>query len=151
MTDYKIDRAGADCELDDVPWERSHPELYGTADDYYDALSVLEKRGISPKHRCMLLAHLNAPNHTVTWENLAKACGYASYRSVNLQYGPARSHRGALHCSRHSGTKHRKFRLQRHISCRQSSSLPRSASLHSDAQFKLLQHRPGQDSRRHAA
>ena len=85
MTDYKIDRAGADCELGDVPWERSHPELYGTADDYYDALSVLEKRGISPKHRCMLLAHLNAPNHTVTWENLAKACGYASYRSVNLR------------------------------------------------------------------
>ena len=92
MTDYKIDRAGADCELGDVPWERSHPELYGTADDYYDALSVLEKRGISPKHRCMLLAHLNAPNHTVTWENLAKACGYASYRSVNLQYG-ALAHR----------------------------------------------------------
>jgi hypothetical protein len=67
--------------------ERSDPELYGSADDYYAALSSLNERGISPKHRRMLLSHLNAPNHIVTWEDLAKAVGYASYKIVNLQYG----------------------------------------------------------------
>jgi len=50
-------------------------------------LAALKRKGISPKHLMMLQAHLEAPDHTTTWADLAHAVGYSSGNIVNLQYG----------------------------------------------------------------
>jgi predicted HNH restriction endonuclease len=64
--------------IDDV--ERS-------ADEFLRALKNLEREGIPPKHVDLLRAHYAAPQHTVTWAQLAEAVGYPTGSSVNLQYG----------------------------------------------------------------
>lgn len=42
---------------------------------------------LSVGHRAMLRAHYNAEDQTISTTDLAKAAGYATYNSVNLQYG----------------------------------------------------------------
>jgi hypothetical protein len=54
----------------------------GTADAYIRAFRALENEGISDKHIALLQAHFNAPDHTMTWAQLAQAVGYAEGRAV---------------------------------------------------------------------
>jgi hypothetical protein len=55
-------------------------------DEYLRAFqNMLET--LSDGHRAMLKAHYNATDQTITATELAKAAGYATYNSVNLQYG----------------------------------------------------------------
>ena len=35
----------------------------------------------------LLEAHLAAPNHTTTWQDLAEVVGMKGYRAVNMHYG----------------------------------------------------------------
>ena len=63
------------------------PDLYGAGDDYHAALVALERHGLNERHRAMLFAHLESPDHTATWADLAQAVGYDSGKIVNLQYG----------------------------------------------------------------
>jgi hypothetical protein len=65
----------------------NHENQFGNADAYFGAFQAIMKRGIPEKHILLLRAHLNAPNHTATWSQLAEDVGYASGSGVNLQYG----------------------------------------------------------------
>jgi predicted HNH restriction endonuclease len=60
---------------------------FGTARDYYRALRAVESEGIHPSHRDLLRAHFAAPEHTVSWRQLAPSVGYRSAEPVKLQYG----------------------------------------------------------------
>jgi hypothetical protein len=60
---------------------------FGTVDDYSKALEVLIAKGLPDKHIAMLKFHCSAPQHTVTWAELAQGVGYPDFRTVNLQYG----------------------------------------------------------------
>ena len=62
-------------------------EEFGTTDDYCRAFKAIKIEGIADNHLALLKAHFNAPEHTATWEQLATAVGYDSFRAVNLQYG----------------------------------------------------------------
>ena len=62
-------------------------EEFGTTEEYLEAFRAIQQQGISENHLRMLLAHLNAPNHTTTWAKLAKSVGYANGNAVNLHYG----------------------------------------------------------------
>jgi hypothetical protein len=77
--------------LEELGWvERAiSDDTFGTADDYFRAFQALQNKGkgISENHIALLNAHFNAPNHTATWAQLAKAVGYPSGDTVNLQYG----------------------------------------------------------------
>lgn len=59
----------------------------GTVDDYLRAFRAVQAEGLRDHHLAMLRAHFAAPNHTTTWEQLAKEMGYARGNAVNLQYG----------------------------------------------------------------
>ena len=54
---------------------------------YAAALGAVIAEGVPPKHIELLQAHFEAPRHTATVRQLAKAVGYRSYRTVNMQYG----------------------------------------------------------------
>lgn len=60
---------------------------FGTADDYTAALGAVIAEGVPEKHIELLRAHLEAPRHTATASQLARAVGYANYGGVNMQYG----------------------------------------------------------------
>jgi hypothetical protein len=60
---------------------------FGTADAYASALTAVVKEGVPDKHMELLRAHFEAPQHTATAQQLARAVGYKNYRSVDLQYG----------------------------------------------------------------
>lgn len=60
---------------------------FGTTADYYRALQALERTGIHHSHRDLLRAHFAAPEHTVSWRELAPSVGYANAEAVKLQYG----------------------------------------------------------------
>lgn len=60
---------------------------FGSARDYYRALKALEAEGIPVAHRDLLRAHFAAPDHTVSWRELAPSVGYPSPEPVKLQYG----------------------------------------------------------------
>lgn len=60
---------------------------FGTAEDYAKALASVVAEGIPEKHISLLQAHFEAPGHTLTARQLARAVGYPNYNSVNLQYG----------------------------------------------------------------
>lgn len=62
-------------------------DQFGTVDDYFRAFEFVLHEGIPDKHLDLLRAHFDAPNHTATANELAKAVGDTSYRAVNLQYG----------------------------------------------------------------
>ena len=62
-------------------------EEFGDADAYYNAFSALLREGIHENHLALLRAHYAAPDHTTTWEALAKAVGYVRGAAVNMQYG----------------------------------------------------------------
>lgn len=62
-------------------------EHFGTADDYTAALTAVVTEGVPEKHLELLRAHFEAPRHTATARQLARAVGYSNYNSVNLQYG----------------------------------------------------------------
>lgn len=62
-------------------------KTFGTSADYYRALKALERAGIHPSHRDLLRAHFAAPQHTVSWRELAPSVGYANAEAVKLQYG----------------------------------------------------------------
>lgn len=68
-------------ELDDSE------EDFGDADAYYDAFSTLLREGVHENHLALLRAHYAAPDQTTTWEELARAVGYARGAAVNVQYG----------------------------------------------------------------
>lgn len=53
---------------------------------YIAALRAIGNR-ITDTQRQLLSAHCNAPNHSTTATNLARAIGAGSYRSVNSHYG----------------------------------------------------------------
>lgn len=57
-----------------------------TPDAYTYALVTLEP-SLPVKHRALLIAHYDAPEHTLTAAQLARAVGYPSFSAVNLQYG----------------------------------------------------------------
>ena len=60
---------------------------FATANDYFRAFQALEENGIHESHKALLTAHLNAPDHTATWAELAETVGFASGKMVNTQYG----------------------------------------------------------------
>ena len=63
---------------------------YGTAQQYQRALSALDRRGIPPTYRKLLLAHLRQAGRPISWRQLGKSVGYPhaeAHKSVNLQYG----------------------------------------------------------------
>lgn len=63
-------------------------EEFRTVDDYARAFEELRRKGmIREKHAALLQAHFEAPKHTATWSDLAKAVGYAHRSTVHLQYG----------------------------------------------------------------
>jgi len=62
-------------------------EQFGSADAYRRAFEALRAAGISLKEVALLQAHFDAPNHTVTWAQLAERVGYAKGRAVNVHYG----------------------------------------------------------------
>jgi hypothetical protein len=45
------------------------------------------RNSISEKQMQMLRAHYRATNHSITATDLAKAAGYKSFQTANLQYG----------------------------------------------------------------
>ncbi|NJL06437.1 MAG: hypothetical protein HC911_16340 [Chloroflexaceae bacterium] len=56
--------------------------------DYKRGLQKLDReKRIAENHRNMLIAHYNAPNHTITATALAQEVGYKRFTAVNLQYG----------------------------------------------------------------
>lgn len=57
---------------------------YPCADEIRAALSQVQ---MNKAQEAMLLAHLNAPNHTLTATELAQAAGYEDYAVANRQYG----------------------------------------------------------------
>ena len=69
-------------------------EGFGTPKEYRNAISEVLKNGVPAKHIALLQAHLNAPRHSASSAELADAVGYASWRTVNFQYG-ALAHRTA--------------------------------------------------------
>lgn len=58
-----------------------------SVDAYTEAFEALRREGIPSRHRALLQAHFEAPEHTATWARLAGAVGYANGNAVNLQYG----------------------------------------------------------------
>ena len=60
---------------------------FGRTDDYLKAIEAVVSNGLPDKHLEMLKAHCSAPDHTVTWAELADEVGYPDFRTVNLQYG----------------------------------------------------------------
>ena len=60
---------------------------FGSATDYLHALRTVEAEGIPGSHRDLLRAHFAAPDHTVSWRELAPSVGYPSAEPVKLQYG----------------------------------------------------------------
>ena len=62
-------------------------DAFGSADDYYRALTNLEREGLTEKQRSLLRVHLEAPEQGITWAELAGSVGYKTGGSVNLQYG----------------------------------------------------------------
>lgn len=60
---------------------------FGSANDYYRALRAVEAEGLHPSQRDMLRAHFAAPDHTVSWREMAPSVGYRSAEPVKLQYG----------------------------------------------------------------
>ena len=60
---------------------------FGTAEQYAAALTAVIDDGVPNKHIELLRAHLEAPRHTATASQLAKAVGYENYRAVNVQDG----------------------------------------------------------------
>lgn len=64
--------------MDDAP--------FGTADDYERAFRLVLP-GANRNHVAMLKKHFEAPEHTVTWKELADHVSYNGSSGVNLQYG----------------------------------------------------------------
>lgn len=62
-------------------------KTFGSADAYYRALRALDNEGIHRAHRDLLRAHFAAPDHTVSWRELAPSVGYPHAEPVKLQYG----------------------------------------------------------------
>lgn len=60
---------------------------FGTTNAYAVALGAVIDEGVPEKHLELLRAHFEAPQHTATASQLARAVGYPNYKSVNLQYG----------------------------------------------------------------
>jgi predicted HNH restriction endonuclease len=60
---------------------------FGTSFDYLRAFRALWDEGILEKHLALLQAHLAAPEHTVSWAQLARAVDYQRGSAVNLHYG----------------------------------------------------------------
>jgi hypothetical protein len=60
------------------------PTGFPCADEIRAALPQLR---MSKAQEAMLLAHLNAPNYTMTATELARAAGYNDYAVANRQYG----------------------------------------------------------------
>ena len=56
----------------------------GTKEEYLRAFRSLS---IGKHHEAMLRAHANAPGHTLTATELARAAGYDSYEVANAHYG----------------------------------------------------------------
>ncbi len=54
--------------------------------EFGDAFAVLGSK-VTKTHWKMLLAHMEAPDATLTWEGLAQAAGYANYRLAIQHYG----------------------------------------------------------------
>jgi hypothetical protein len=75
-----------------VSEENMAHKRYGSANDYFEAFQYLIRKGLPEKHLAMLREHYNAPDHTITWPDLAEAVGYASYTVVNRQYGRLAHH-----------------------------------------------------------
>jgi putative restriction endonuclease len=50
-------------------------------------VKAFRKTGITDRQRQMLQVHLNAPQHTITAQNLAKAIGFKNWNAVNSHYG----------------------------------------------------------------
>src|SRR5262245_28742897 len=63
------------------------PGDFGTASQYRDAIAEVLRAGVPPKHYALLQAHLNAPGHSASSAELARAVGYGSWRTANFQYG----------------------------------------------------------------
>jgi len=63
-------------------------EEFGTVDDYTRAFEELRRRAmIRENHIALLQAHFDAPNHTITWANLARMVRYEHASTVHLEYG----------------------------------------------------------------
>jgi len=60
---------------------------FGSATNYYRALKAIEVERIHPSHRDLLRAHFAAPDHTVSWRELAPSVGYPNAEPIKLQYG----------------------------------------------------------------
>lgn len=61
---------------------------FGSAEDYLQAFQRLRAEGrLREGHLALVRAHYAAEGHTVSWNQLAQAVGYAEGRAVNLQYG----------------------------------------------------------------
>ena len=56
----------------------------GTREEYRRAFRTLS---VGKHHEDMLRAHANAPDHTLTATELARAAGYDSYEAANAHYG----------------------------------------------------------------
>lgn len=65
---------------------------FGTVRDYRRAISEVLAAGVPVRQAELLRAHLWAPRHSASSAELAEAVGYASWRTVNFQYG-ALAHR----------------------------------------------------------
>ncbi len=59
---------------------------FGSTTDYYEALRALEP-SLRPHQIGLLLGHMAAPGHTLSWRELAPVVGYKSGSAVHLQYG----------------------------------------------------------------
>jgi 5-methylcytosine-specific restriction enzyme A len=62
-------------------------EQFGSSDAYFSIFKALQRDGIFDRQFALLQAHYDAPNHIVTWAQLAGIVGYANGSAVNLQYG----------------------------------------------------------------
>lgn len=60
---------------------------FGDVLSYIEAIRAVLDEGVSPKHLQILQAHYDLPEHTATWEQLAKIVGYDGFRAISLQYG----------------------------------------------------------------
>lgn len=61
--------------------------IFGSTRDYTRALEAMAAEGIHPSQRALILAHLDAPDHTASWRELAPAARYPNAEAVKLHYG----------------------------------------------------------------
>lgn len=65
----------------------SEDDKYGTTKEYRRAFEEIQKESIHDNHLALLREHFASPDHTATWEQLARKVGYANFNAVSLQYG----------------------------------------------------------------